>query len=409
MPKDSSGAGVRVSWSPELTLKLLKFLQGEKYYRQVFFPRSSTLPKDRHLYARAAVMEFFENDEWMRDAERRGLANWNASEKEWRPTTEWGSNISNPINCRVNLLKQRMSDRYYKKKYQIADSCTSFDDIPSASKRATFRKLHPYYFILKELCERGEKKCRAEALELRDLPKADPGKGQRRKRSNSISSASSYVNSASDLSSDSDSSAAESSGQYDRPTTLPTKKAKIDSSTVSSLGGCQPSFNSTKHEPEEEAVCAVILHTKPDVQHPTNRLLFTPRTTSAEKKNGYSADTGSDSSTNQSSSIVVPSSPPPGIFQRSNKRIAMKQEFNERDTSRNLCSDAKEDSSDNEDVDNPYTELVNSVLAAWPAKEPFALTKLYQTAFVRTSFRSEFSHYQYYEIKIRPAADKSQP
>nr|XP_019005627.1 uncharacterized protein I203_00939 [Kwoniella mangroviensis CBS 8507]OCF69088.1 hypothetical protein I203_00939 [Kwoniella mangroviensis CBS 8507] len=82
MPKDSSGAGVRVGWSPELTLKLLEFLKGEKYYRQVFFPRSSTQPKDRHLYARAAVMEFFKKDEWMRDAKRRGLAHWDASEKE---------------------------------------------------------------------------------------------------------------------------------------------------------------------------------------------------------------------------------------------------------------------------------------------------------------------------------------
>ncbi|WVQ63921.1 uncharacterized protein L199_002077 [Kwoniella botswanensis] len=221
MPKDSSGAGVRVSWSPELTLKLLKFIKGEKYYRQVFFPRSSTLPKDRHLYARAAVMEFFEKVEWMRDAERRGLANWDVSEKEWRPTTAWGSHISNPINCRVNLLKQRMSDRYYKRQYQIADSSTSFDDIPSASKRATFRKLHPYYFVLKELCERGEKKCRAEALELRDMPKADSGKGQRRKRSPSILSDSSCSSSSSVGSDSNDTSTCfsnEDSGSSIQPT-----------------------------------------------------------------------------------------------------------------------------------------------------------------------------------------------
>ncbi|WWD06737.1 hypothetical protein V865_004832 [Kwoniella europaea PYCC6329] len=211
MPKDDSGAGVRVSWTPELTLKLLKFIKKEKYYRQVFFPRSSTLPKDRHLYARAAMIEFFEKDEWMRDAERRKLAKWDAEERDWRPTPAWGNHISNPIDCRVKLLRQRMLDGYYEKKYQIADSWTCFDDIPGSSKRATFRKLHPYYFILKELCGTGRKNCRAEALELRDMPKADPGTSKRRKRSPSrFPSCSSSSSSASESGSESDDTASPS-------------------------------------------------------------------------------------------------------------------------------------------------------------------------------------------------------
>ncbi|WVW79335.1 hypothetical protein I302_101303 [Kwoniella bestiolae CBS 10118] len=237
MPKDKSEAGVRVSWTtnPQLTLKLLTLIKKEKIYRQVFFPRSSTLPKDRHLYARAAVTEFFRKDEWMRDAERRGLAIWDATERAWRPTKAWGSTISNPIDARITLLKNWMSSGYYKTKYQIADQWTSFDDIPSKSKRATFRASHPYYFLLKELCERGKKKGRADALEYRDMPKPNPGNSKRRKRSPSISSSSSSSTSDSDSDSESDSSTRSSSSSSSIDTKPPQAEKLRTSDTNTSL------------------------------------------------------------------------------------------------------------------------------------------------------------------------------
>ncbi|WWC91221.1 uncharacterized protein L201_006163 [Kwoniella dendrophila CBS 6074] len=191
MSNDRSGAGVRVLWNADLTLKLLKLIKKEKTYRRIYFPRSTTVPKDRHLTARCAVMDFFGQDEWMKDAERRGLATWDDKQEDWIPTPKWGSGISNPINGRINGLKKKMADGYYRKNHGIEETWTSFEDIPDKKKRAQFRESHSYYFILRELYFRDEKEGRPEALLLQDLPRADPKPGQRRKRSPSPASSTS--------------------------------------------------------------------------------------------------------------------------------------------------------------------------------------------------------------------------
>nr|XP_019005626.1 uncharacterized protein I203_00938 [Kwoniella mangroviensis CBS 8507]OCF69087.1 hypothetical protein I203_00938 [Kwoniella mangroviensis CBS 8507] len=222
--------------------------------------------------------------------------------------------------CPSQRLKQRMSDQYYKKKYQIADSSTSFDDIPSASKRANFRRLHPYYFILQELCERGEKKCRAEALELRDMPKAYPETRKTPKRSHS------FISNPLSLS-------ASDAGTDSIDSIISTKCSYSSRSAPSRPKKMRPSGPDSSSAPMAE-VRPLRIAARPPPFGPSQSSLHTPTMSgdlkslpgvgaSLFKKGNHDSsgsDTDSDSVIGQasamsdSSSIVFLPGPPPGSF-----------------------------------------------------------------------------------------------
>ncbi|WVW79342.1 hypothetical protein I302_101310 [Kwoniella bestiolae CBS 10118] len=87
------------------------------------------------MVSQKICIEFFKNNLWMKDAERRGLV-VKTEEGEWKATSKWNSGVANPISSRVLHLRKRFNEGWYRHKHGVARGWTRFEDIPDRRKRS---------------------------------------------------------------------------------------------------------------------------------------------------------------------------------------------------------------------------------------------------------------------------------
>ncbi|WRT69041.1 uncharacterized protein IL334_006024 [Kwoniella shivajii] len=179
-------AGVSVRWTGLQTLKLLEFIASNDTYRRALFPSSTTQIKNKLMVAQEACEEFLRYDDWMRDAERRGLVTWNERMGKW-DIKDWDSNVANPIYTKVNSLRKSFEEGRYKDEHGFKNHWNSFDDIRDISKKNKLQKAHPYFFLLRRLCTpQYRTSARPQPLVLPDFERSFPPSAKRKDRSPSI-------------------------------------------------------------------------------------------------------------------------------------------------------------------------------------------------------------------------------
>ncbi|OCF72709.1 hypothetical protein I204_07094 [Kwoniella mangroviensis CBS 8886] len=186
-----SKSSFRLNWEAErsLTFTLLTLIKSNPLYQHVFFSTSIEQVKDKYLVSQKICIEFFKDSVWMKDAERRGLV-IKTEAGEWKATKKWGSNVANPITSRVLHLRKRFNDGWYKTKRGILHNNTKIEDIPDRRKRVLFGKQHPYYFILRELCQGQQPQAGLPVMTPVEEP-PDPPTRRRKRSPSTISSDSS--------------------------------------------------------------------------------------------------------------------------------------------------------------------------------------------------------------------------
>ncbi|KAK6904298.1 hypothetical protein I203_105108 [Kwoniella mangroviensis CBS 8507] len=186
-----SQSSFRLNWEaePSLTFTLLTLIKSNPLYQHVFFSTSIEQVKDKYLVSQKICIEFFKDSVWMKDAERRGLV-IKTEAGEWKATKKWGSNVANPITSRVLHLRKRFNDGWYKTKRGILHNNTKIEDIPDRRKRVLFGKQHPYYFILRELCQGQQPQAGLPVMTPVEEP-PDPPTRRRKRSPSTISSDSS--------------------------------------------------------------------------------------------------------------------------------------------------------------------------------------------------------------------------
>ncbi|RXK39277.1 hypothetical protein M231_03497 [Tremella mesenterica] len=192
-----SRSAVRFRWQsqPNQILELLKLIDSNPVYRQTLFPGDALAVSDgRYRASRDIAIEFFKDNLWIRDAERRGLVI--RRDGEWEPTALWDAKVTNPVSTLVHDLKSKWEKKEYQKKYNIDRKWTCWTDITDEKLRKKVQKEFPYYFLLRRLCRPGNSN-----LILPPNPSPPPPQSKRKRRRTRSESAS---KSSSESGSDSD-------------------------------------------------------------------------------------------------------------------------------------------------------------------------------------------------------------
>ncbi|WWC97967.1 hypothetical protein V866_004856 [Kwoniella sp. B9012] len=186
-----SKSSFRLNWEtdPSLTFTLLSLIKSIPLYQQVFFSTSIEQVKDKYFVTQKICIEFFRDSVWMKDAERRGLV-IKTEGGEWKATKKWGSNVANPITSRVLHLRKRFNDGWYMTKCGILLNYIKIEDFPDRRRRMLFKKQHPYYFLLRELCQGRQPQAGLPIITPVE-ERSDPPTGRRKRSLSTISSDSS--------------------------------------------------------------------------------------------------------------------------------------------------------------------------------------------------------------------------
>ncbi|EIW66113.1 hypothetical protein TREMEDRAFT_65962 [Tremella mesenterica DSM 1558] len=151
-----SRSAVRFRWQsqPNQIHELLKLVDSNPLYRQTLFPGDALAVTDsRYRTTRDIAIEFFKDNLWIRDAERRGIVI--RRDGKWEATALWHAKVTNPVSTLVNDLKSKWEKKEYQKKYNIDRKWKSWTDITDEKLRKKLQKEFPYYFLLRRLCRPG--------------------------------------------------------------------------------------------------------------------------------------------------------------------------------------------------------------------------------------------------------------
>ncbi|WWC97968.1 hypothetical protein V866_004857 [Kwoniella sp. B9012] len=141
-----------------ITYRLLRIIKKSKAYRKAHFPK----PHQRQpnvdtgpILEEICLKLVEKNQEWERYCLEMGWIG-QARDQNWAMSGSGKENSHLQFTLIVDLFKHRLDENWYCHKYGINPSWTTFKDIPDRDSRRSFRRQHPYYFLLLDICKRND-------------------------------------------------------------------------------------------------------------------------------------------------------------------------------------------------------------------------------------------------------------